>query len=140
MKNGAVLLVRRAQEPWKGMWDVPGGFCNPGEHPSLTAEREVFEETGIRIRIVGFLGMWLDDYADEHDTGKRTLNIYYHAEVAAAGVGGLDQTEITDARFFAPSQLPTDMAFRHVPLALAAWSRAVVAGHVVTPLFDRSAV
>ena len=69
------------------------------------------EETGIRVRIVGFLGMWLDEYANHYDMAKRTLNIYYHAEVTAKGVGDLDQTEITEARFFAPSQLPVDVAF-----------------------------
>ena len=57
------------------MWDVPGGFCDVGEHPIRTAEREVFEETGIRIRVVGFLGVWLDTYADADDASKRTLNI-----------------------------------------------------------------
>lgn len=29
---GNVLLVKRACEPWRGHWDIPGGFCDPGEH------------------------------------------------------------------------------------------------------------
>ncbi len=35
-----MLLLRRAKEPWKGRWDIPGGFCDADEHPITTAERE----------------------------------------------------------------------------------------------------
>ena len=44
-----VLLARRAYAPWKDGWGAPGGFCEVGEHPIETAEREVLEETGLRV-------------------------------------------------------------------------------------------
>ena len=34
IRNGKVLLVRRAVEPFKGYWDIPGGFCEADEHPA----------------------------------------------------------------------------------------------------------
>ena len=46
-RGGKLMLVRRAHEPWRGAWDVPGGFCGPREHPAEAAEREVREETGL---------------------------------------------------------------------------------------------
>jgi NADH pyrophosphatase NudC (nudix superfamily) len=33
VRDSQLLMVRRAQEPWRNRWDVPGGFCEPGEHP-----------------------------------------------------------------------------------------------------------
>lgn len=32
-RDGEVLLIRRAADPWRDHWDIPGGFCDPGEHP-----------------------------------------------------------------------------------------------------------
>jgi 8-oxo-dGTP diphosphatase len=48
--KGAVLLVRRAAPPFKGEWAVPGGRVELGETLSAAAEREVLEETAVRIR------------------------------------------------------------------------------------------
>ena len=48
--DGAVLLVRRGRAPSRGVWAVPGGRIELGETLAEAAEREVREETGIRIR------------------------------------------------------------------------------------------
>ena len=37
VRDGQVLLARRAKEPYAGWWEVPGGFVELGEHPSETA-------------------------------------------------------------------------------------------------------
>lgn len=42
-----VLILERAVEPGKGMWDLPGGFCDGAESFEAAAEREVAEETGL---------------------------------------------------------------------------------------------
>lgn len=44
-----VLLIRRGQEPNKGLWTIPGGRQEPGETLFETAHREIMEETGIKI-------------------------------------------------------------------------------------------
>jgi len=51
VKNSSVLLVRRGNEPSKGLWSVPGGLIELGETVEEAAHREVKEETGIDIRI-----------------------------------------------------------------------------------------
>lgn len=42
-----VLLVRRGEEPFKGMWAVPGGFKRPTETLDEAAKRELVEETSV---------------------------------------------------------------------------------------------
>jgi 8-oxo-dGTP pyrophosphatase MutT (NUDIX family) len=64
-RGSQLLLVRRAHAPWRGAWDVPGGFCGPREHPRDAARREVREETGLDVRVGGILGIWVDTYADQ---------------------------------------------------------------------------
>src|SRR3954467_13358499 len=50
LRGDQVLLVCRAQEPCKGEWTFPGGLVELGETLRQAAEREPYEETGIRIR------------------------------------------------------------------------------------------
>ena len=50
IKDGKVLLVKRAAPPNKNMWAIPGGMLELGETIQEGAEREIFEETNIRIR------------------------------------------------------------------------------------------
>ncbi|MBE0477129.1 MAG: NUDIX hydrolase [Coriobacteriia bacterium] len=44
-----VLLVQRAQEPFLGMWALPGGFVDEMEPPLAAARRELAEETGVEL-------------------------------------------------------------------------------------------
>ena len=44
-----VLLVRRGKPPADGQWAIPGGAVELGETLAQAAEREILEETGIRI-------------------------------------------------------------------------------------------
>jgi ADP-ribose pyrophosphatase len=45
-----VLMVRRGQNPGEGSWAIPGGSVELGETLQQAAEREIWEETGIRIK------------------------------------------------------------------------------------------
>jgi ADP-ribose pyrophosphatase YjhB (NUDIX family) len=122
-RRGRLMLVRRAHDPWRGAWDIPGGFCGPREHPADAAAREVREETGLTVRVGGVLGMWIDTYAPEgKGADKVTLNIYFHATPEGAAVEQTDPNEVAEIRWFAPDELPAALAFPdHVPAVLRAW-------------------
>ena len=47
--DGQLLLVRRGQEPGKGLWSVPGGRVEAGESLAEACVREVREETGLDV-------------------------------------------------------------------------------------------
>jgi mutator protein MutT len=46
-----ILLVKRRNEPGKNLWSFPGGLIELGESIKKTAEREVKEETGLKIKV-----------------------------------------------------------------------------------------
>ena len=54
--RGRLLLIRRGQEPSRGLWSLPGGRVEPGESDAAAVEREVREETGLRVRAASLVG------------------------------------------------------------------------------------
>jgi 8-oxo-dGTP pyrophosphatase MutT (NUDIX family) len=50
-----VLLQLR---PWPPGWELPGGHCEAGEDPAVTAAREAEEETGLRATVGGLVGVY----------------------------------------------------------------------------------
>ncbi|WJR80171.1 NUDIX domain-containing protein [Bradyrhizobium sp. NP1] len=55
-RDGKVLLLRRARSPAKGFYSLPGGRVEFGESLHAALHREVDEETGLKIDIVGISG------------------------------------------------------------------------------------
>ena len=62
-----VLLVRRGQEPAKGSWSLPGGLVEVGEDLTAAILREVQEETGLTIRVLGITAVLERIYRDKDD-------------------------------------------------------------------------
>lgn len=115
-----MLLARRAVEPYKGMWDVPGGFLEEGEHPVDGLRRELREETGLEIEPGEFFGVWMDRYGGD-STALATLNLVWTARV----LGGepVPADDVSELRWFAVDELPSaaEVAFAMVPQVLSAW-------------------
>ena len=55
-RDGRILLVRRARLPGKGFYSLPGGRVEFGESLHAALRREIDEETGLKIDIVGLAG------------------------------------------------------------------------------------
>ncbi len=105
-KAGEVLLIQRAVEPFKGYWDIPGGFLESEEHPAEAVRREMLEETGLLVEPVEVLDFWVDVYGEEE---YHTLNICYLARVA----GGEEKAGSDAGRlhWFPLDALPEKIAF-----------------------------
>jgi len=52
-RDQGVVLIRRGQEPARGEWSLPGGAVEVGENLEEALRREVREETGLEIEIIG---------------------------------------------------------------------------------------
>ena len=55
-RNKSILLVKRAADPGKGLWGLPGGFIERGETPEAGATRELLEETNLTGTVKQILG------------------------------------------------------------------------------------
>jgi 8-oxo-dGTP diphosphatase len=120
--EGRVLLARRRAEPFRGRWDIPGGFLEEGEHPLDGVRRELREETGLEIEPLEFLGFWMDRYGGD-SAAEATLNLYWTARVVSGNPQPAD--DVDALRWFSPAELPgkDELAFENVPLVLSAWAR-----------------
>ncbi len=74
-EEGRLLLSRRGVDPFRGMWDFPGGFLEEEEHPLECIRRELKEEAGVEVEPLDFLGVWLDRYGED-GSSPVTLNLY----------------------------------------------------------------
>jgi ADP-ribose pyrophosphatase YjhB (NUDIX family) len=135
VEDGRVLLARRSYAPWKDLWGSPGGFCERGEHPIETVEREALEETGLQIRVTGYLGVWVDDYADEPGLeSNEIINVaYYRAERMGGHESAFDPVEVSELRWFAWDELPADLAPPNTLRAVLDAARAIRPA----PILDR---
>ena len=113
-RNGRVLLSKRGIEPRRGYWDLPGGFLEEGEEPLDGLAREFREETGLDVQPVEWLGTHLEPYDHYHVLGLTWL-VHADGEPHAAD-------DVEELRWFAPDELPGEMAFRHQDELLRAWA------------------
>jgi 8-oxo-dGTP diphosphatase len=106
--RGQVLIARhtyRRRRPW----GLPGGWIQRGEDPAQTVVREVFEETGLRIRTVGPLTVQRE--APHH------LTVVYAARLEGGTFRPSD--EVVEVRYVLPGEWPDGLREDHRALILA---------------------
>ena len=109
-----VLLVRRVNEPFRGMWTLPAGFVNGGEDPAEAAMRECLEETGLTVRVTRVFDVIS---GREHERGADFI-IVYCAEVVSGEMAPADDADAVE--WFERSHLP--------PLAFKATQKVLMLG------------
>lgn len=114
-QDNKVLLVRRKMEPERGRWSIPAGFLDHGEDPQETAEREVYEETGLYVRIVSLL----DVLTNPPGKGGASIFILYRAELLGGEMIAGDDADAVG--FFPLDDLP-ELAFASTLAAIHSFS------------------
>jgi NAD+ diphosphatase len=111
--EGRILLVRRSQEPGKGLLDIPGGFVDAGESADQALKREMQEELGIEVTDLRLIATAPNRYEYKGVT-YRTLDLFF-----ACNAQGLEQAtpreEIQEILYRAPKDIvPGELAFDSV--------------------------
>lgn len=113
--DGRYLALRRDQDPLRGEWNMPGGFVEAGEAGDEAIRREVAEETGLEIEIIGVIGV----FASRYGSGEEALPIFDVAYRCRRNGGRLDiSPESSEAAWFTLADFPRP-AFEGERLALA---------------------
>lgn len=113
---GHVLLIQRKHAPGRGLWALPGGFLDVGEHLLQSCLRELAEETGLRLDPAATL---------------RGVRVFDHPQRSQRG------RTITHAHAFAlPAQQPLPVVQGGDDAALAAWWPVQALAQSRSQLFD----
>lgn len=106
--EGRLLLGKRRNNPFRGWWNVLGGFVEGREHPEHTAVREVFEESGLHVRLDGLHGIYMDRYGRMPEA---TMNLVYLGRVVGGEARAGD--DIVSLRWFARDEVPLSRVAFH---------------------------
>jgi 8-oxo-dGTP diphosphatase len=77
IRDGKALLIRRGSEPLKGEWSIPGGMLELGETIAEGVIRELYEETGLRVRLLGLIEVFERIYHKE-EIGQDQSGLHKH--------------------------------------------------------------
>jgi len=108
--KGGVVLVKRAREPHKGRWALPGGFVRYGERVEDTVIREAEEETGLKVKLSKLAGVYSNP---KRDPRGHAISICFLADVGGGRLraGG----DAAEARVF--KEIPWgELAFDHAAM------------------------
>lgn len=112
-----ILLTRRSDN---GKWCLPGGGLEPGESAAEAVEREVFEETQLRVRATRLIGIYTSpDIVIEYPDGNRhqLVAMSFEAEITGGELGLSNET--TEVGFFTPDEIRTMDLVEHHPQRIA---------------------
>jgi len=104
-----VLLVKRAIEPFKNKWAIPGGFAQIDESLEQAAKRELEEETGVKDVYLEQLYTFGDV---KRDPRGRVITVAYMALINSDKIKLKATTDVSDAQWFSVSKIP-QLAFDH---------------------------
>jgi 8-oxo-dGTP diphosphatase len=114
--SGRLLMVRRAAEPGRGLWSIPGGRVLPGEADADAVRREILEETGLLVEVGPLLGS-----VRREAPGAAVFDIHdYSARVRDGTLSAGD--DATEARWVTAAEYALLETVEGLTEALRGWS------------------
>jgi len=117
IEDYSILLVQRKHPPFQGIWALPGGFVEYGEKTEDAMVREIFEETGLKIKIRLLLGVYSDPHRDPRG---HTVTVAYLVDRVDGALNAGD--DAMGVKFFKKNELPA-LAFDHANIVKDAFRR-----------------
>ncbi len=112
----AILLVKKSRGPYRGTWDLPGGRPSHGETISQTLQREVREETGLRL--VKMIPHANHAFVAEYIDGKESIALHHTCLIykatqfdASSFKANINEEDVAGCAWIKKSELS------HIPLS-----------------------
>lgn len=106
IRDNKILLVKRANDPFKDFWSNPGGGVDWGQTAEEAVTAEVKEETGLDVTDTKFLQIYTKPERDPNQVITLAYAVKATGEVKAG-------SDAKDAQWFDVNNLPKPLAFDH---------------------------
>jgi 8-oxo-dGTP diphosphatase len=105
-KNDQVLLLRRKNVLGDGTWSTPGGHLDYGEAPEECAAREAYEETGVHVSDIRFVGVTNDIF---EESKKHYITLWMVAKKCEGEPCVNADYEMSEVKWFKWDDLPEQL-------------------------------
>ncbi|OYT26667.1 MAG: ADP-ribose pyrophosphatase [Candidatus Altiarchaeales archaeon ex4484_96] len=102
-----ILLVKRLNPPYRGLWALPGGFVDYGETVEAAVVRESKEETGLKVDVIRLCGVYSQP---DRDPRGHTVSVVFLCEICGGKLQA--SSDAAEAGWFRLDELP-ELAFDH---------------------------
>lgn len=113
-----VLLVRRAVDPAKGRWALPGGYMDADEMPAPALQREIAEEVGLTIHVDELITIYPMVNGEGQPIG---IVLAYAASPQGSSTITTVGDDVAEAGWFGPTEIPDALAFESTTTLIRAW-------------------
>jgi ADP-ribose pyrophosphatase YjhB (NUDIX family) len=119
---GRILMVREVVD--ENRWTLPGGWADVNQTPAQSVVREVFEESGYRVRAVKLAAVW--DRARQAQPAMAFSVVRMFFVCALEGGAPTTSLETSEIGWFAENDVPQDLSLRrtlphHISRMFAHW-------------------
>jgi ADP-ribose pyrophosphatase YjhB (NUDIX family) len=104
--SGRVLLTKRAFDPGKGKWDLPGGFIDCEETAEESVLREAQEELGVELDDIKYMNSGYDRYVFK-GMNYHTLGFVFTAKIRGAQIPQ-PHDDVSEIRYFSREEIDMD--------------------------------